>query len=179
MSQALLDKSCDIYTEEWLINWTSENLTGREKYPEPVYADGNAFLSPEVSNLRDAYLHMRRIYPGIRTPTFRWEQIDTWNVGVKLCSNPGTIFGGRRAQYTPKVSGLVVLIGGPLFDLKWMVPMNVLLWVCARHAVEAVGGRVLVNGANAIMIVYSVLGIMLVAFLCHEAWFIHKSRRVL
>lgn len=119
MNEGKLIKKCEITTLEWLMQWRYEKRTGREQYPEPVHIDQNIALSDEVQVLRDIYLKMRAQNPRIAPVTFRWEQIDGWEIDIALRSHPEIMIGGIRAQYSPKVSGWVNYIGDPPFP--WLM----------------------------------------------------------
>lgn len=103
MTEQQLLEECRVTTLEWFIFWRYEKLRGQEQYPEPVHIDEGIALSGEVQVLRDIYLMMRLENPNIAPVTFRWEQIDGWEMKIAFYSDPKTKFGGIRAQYSPKI----------------------------------------------------------------------------
>lgn len=121
MTEHELARKCQVTTIEWLIHWRREKRTGRKEYPEPVHIDESITLSTEVRELRDVYLMMRAQNPKIGPATFRWEQIDGWNMDIQLRSRPDILIGGVRAQYRPKVFRCVGYIEYPPISSKgWL-----------------------------------------------------------
>ncbi|QDS69676.1 hypothetical protein FKW77_009606 [Venturia effusa] len=179
MTAAQLDEKCRVTNLEWFFNWPWERITGRVQFPDPVELDESVPMSDGVRDLRDTYLEMQALFPTIKQPQFRWEQIDYWDVLVQYREHPEVQVGGSKDKFNPGVSGWSAAFSDDPKELLWFLPLALSVWIPAYYVMAKVFGRE--ADSQEIYLrnyVWYTLGLVLLWLWYDSCKYVHKGRLI-